>query len=316
MSDIEATWRAYLDALHDRRLDRLHEFVHDPIRFNDTDVPLADYAAAIDSNIVAVPDFHWDVADSIAHGESLATRLIDTGTPVSEWLGITPTGKAFRTTEFAFYQFRDGKIAEMWFLLDAETAAAQLASSTTPDEEASVDESASSPETLPATSREFDRARAEIERYRPTDVKAINHNDVRAFMHTWWAAFDHIGPVEFFLDHFDDSDMTFNLDGSPIATDHASFRTWYDTVPTTFPWDFHSILDGVQVTGTVATGWTVDFFFRHVGEYHEIPLGQPGSGAGKLFNRVLHANWKLEHHDNRFTIRRYELTIADNPIPL
>lgn len=127
MSDVETTWRAYLDALHERRLDRLGEFVHDPIRFNDVDVPLADYAAAINSNIMAVPDFHWDVADLVADGDSLATRLIDTGTAVSEWLGITPTGKPFRTTEFAFYRFRDGKIAEMWFLLDADTAATQVA---------------------------------------------------------------------------------------------------------------------------------------------------------------------------------------------
>ena len=162
----------------------------------------------------------------------------------------------------------------------------------------------------------FSAARAEVERFRPVDITAPNHNDVRAFIHQWFAAFDHIGPVDFFLDHLDDADMTFNSDGAPIATDHDSFRAWYATVPTTFPWDFHSIMDGVRIAGTAATGWGVEFFFRHVGEYHDVPLGQPGAGSGRLFNRVLRAVWHLQHDGRRFVIRRYELTTADSPIPL
>ncbi len=54
------------------------------------------------------------------------SRLTDTGTPEQEWLGVKPTGRAMRIAEFAFYRVRDGKIAEMWFLLDAPAAKAQL----------------------------------------------------------------------------------------------------------------------------------------------------------------------------------------------
>ena len=163
---------------------------------------------------------------------------------------------------------------------------------------------------------EFTAARREVERRRPADPGAVNHNDLRAFMHQWWAAFDHIAPVDFFLAHLDDADMTFVLDGEPLATDHASFRTWYASVPSTIPWDFHDVLDGVTLTGTVATGWTAEYFIRHVGEFHDVPIGQPGDGPGRVFNRVLRVTWQVEHDGERFVIRRYELAVASNAIPL
>ena len=58
MSDIAHAYRDYVAALNARQLDRLAEFVHDPIVFNDQPVSLADYTAAIAGNIHAVADFH------------------------------------------------------------------------------------------------------------------------------------------------------------------------------------------------------------------------------------------------------------------
>ena len=162
----------------------------------------------------------------------------------------------------------------------------------------------------------FTDARREVEQHRPADIKTVNHNDLRAFMHRWWAAFDHIAPVDEFLTHLDDADMTFVLDGQPLATDHASFREWYASVPATIPWDFHEVLDGVTIVGTAATGWTAEYFVRHVGEFHDVPIGEPGDGPGRVFNRVIRVTWKVEHDGDRFIIRRYELSVAQNAIPL
>lgn len=44
----------------------------------------------------------------------------------------------------------------------------------------------------------------DVARFRPNDLKAPNHNDVRAFVHAWFAAFDHVDAGEFFLGHLDD----------------------------------------------------------------------------------------------------------------
>ena len=161
----------------------------------------------------------------------------------------------------------------------------------------------------PATAQ-FTPAEREIARYRPRDVQAPNHNDLRSFIHAWFAAFDHRAPAGYFLGHLDDADMTFNFDGEPLARDHESFRAWYADALSHIPWDFHDIID-VTVTGTSDTGWTAEFFFRHVGDWHDT-----AADPGRDFNRVLRAHWQVEHDSGHFVIRRYELAIAQNIIPL
>ena len=160
----------------------------------------------------------------------------------------------------------------------------------------------------------FSAAERQVARYRPDDVKAPNHNDLRALVHQWFAGFDHIAPAEFFLTHLDDADMTFNFDGQPLAHDHASFRAWFADAITHIPWDFHDVLD-ISINGVAPTGWAIEFYFRHVGEFHDKPLSDPDTGPGRPFNRVLRANWRVEHNGETFIIRRYELAIAQNIIP-
>ena len=162
---------------------------------------------------------------------------------------------------------------------------------------------------------DFTAATSQVLKYRPEDLHAPNHNDVRAFVHSWFAAFDHAAPSSFFTSHLDDADMTFDFAGQPLAHDHESFRAWYADALEHFPWDFHGVLD-IDITGTARTGWTLEFFFRHVGEYHDVPISDPSSGNGRLFNRVLRATWRLEHDGEAFIIRRYDLTIAKDVLPV
>lgn len=133
MHRLEDVWQQYLALCNGRRLGELGAFVHDPLWFNGSVTSLADYAGAIASNIAAVPDFHWEVEDLIATDDTVAVRLTDTGTPRGEWLGLAPTGGSITTQELAFYRFREGKIAEMWFVLDAAAVKAQLAAGGHPD---------------------------------------------------------------------------------------------------------------------------------------------------------------------------------------
>lgn len=161
---------------------------------------------------------------------------------------------------------------------------------------------------LAADSLEFTPALRQVVCYNPADIKAPNHNDVKSFIHLWFAGFDHIAPAEFFLSHFDDADMTFNMDGQVLAHDHQSFKDWFADALLHIPWDYHDILD-IIITGTFQTGWATEFFIRHVGEWHDIPLNDANTGQGRPFNRIIRANWKLEHNGEKFTIRRYELSL-------
>ncbi len=157
-----------------------------------------------------------------------------------------------------------------------------------------------------ADQADFTRAEAQIARHKPGDISAPNQNDLRSFVHAWFAAFDHRAAADYFLGHLEDDDMTFNLDGEVLARDHATFRTWYAEALDVFPWDFHDVLH-MTIAGTSDTGWALDFDFRHVGE---------AGTERQPFNRVLHASWRVEHDGSRFVIRRYELSTAQDVIPL
>lgn len=65
----------------------------------------------------------------------------------------------------------------------------------------------------------FEAAASQVIRDRPTDVQASNHNDLRSFLHAWFAAVDHWAVAGLFLAHLDDADVTFNLDGQSLACD-------------------------------------------------------------------------------------------------
>ena len=161
----------------------------------------------------------------------------------------------------------------------------------------------------------FSAAEQEVSRWRPGDLKAPNQNDVRSFVHAWFAAFDHADATEFFLGHLDDADMTFDTDGEALAHDHASFRAWYADALTHIPWDFREVRD-IAVTGLATTGWTAEFYFRHVGHWRDDPGSAPDAAAGRPFYRVLKANCRLEHVGVHFVIRRYELVTAKNILPI
>ncbi|MFI9488478.1 ester cyclase [Promicromonospora sp. NPDC052451] len=56
----------------------------------------------------------------------IGARLTNTGTPVKEWLGVTPTGASFEITEYALYRVHDGRFVNMTNLQDTDTAREQL----------------------------------------------------------------------------------------------------------------------------------------------------------------------------------------------
>jgi predicted ester cyclase len=55
----------------------------------------------------------------------MSRRVINTGTPVKEWLGVPPSG-AFEIVEYAIYQVRDGRFVQMTALHDSAELRRQL----------------------------------------------------------------------------------------------------------------------------------------------------------------------------------------------
>jgi predicted ester cyclase len=126
-ADLRNFYERYIEALNARQFDRMDEFVHDAIVMHSEPSSRAALVAQLNSIVDAVPDFHWETQELALNGDSLAARLVNTGTPAKEWLGAAPTGKSIEIVEYAIYKVRDGRFLHMSAIHDAEALRKQLA---------------------------------------------------------------------------------------------------------------------------------------------------------------------------------------------
>lgn len=126
MSDLRAFYLRYLDELNAHRFDRMAGFIADRTTLNGEPATRDDLIAVQRADVAAVPDLHWELKDLLFDGDRLAARLVNTGTPVREWLGVAPAGASFEIDEYAIYQVRDGRFVHMTALHDAGELRRQL----------------------------------------------------------------------------------------------------------------------------------------------------------------------------------------------
>jgi predicted ester cyclase len=129
--DLETRYRAYLDALNERRLDDLVHFVQDELSYNGETMTRYQYQAMIAGDIAAIPDLTFDAHIIVASVDHVACRLVFDCTPEHEFLGFTPNGERLSFAEHVFYYFRDGRIAAVSSLIDRSAIETQLRTDTT-----------------------------------------------------------------------------------------------------------------------------------------------------------------------------------------
>jgi steroid delta-isomerase-like uncharacterized protein len=74
----------------------------------------------------AFPDLHVAVEDVIAEGDKVVSRNTVTGTHRGEYRGLPPTGKSVKYNEIFIFRFADGRIAEIWGVVDLLSQMRQL----------------------------------------------------------------------------------------------------------------------------------------------------------------------------------------------
>jgi predicted ester cyclase len=127
-ADNEARYRRYINCLNDRPLGDLGAFVHEELTYNGRPMTRLDYQDLISGDIAAIPDLYFDVHLLVISGDQIACRLNFHCTPKGEFLGLRPNGKSISFSEHVFYRLREGKIYEVWSLLDRHAIEEQLAS--------------------------------------------------------------------------------------------------------------------------------------------------------------------------------------------
>lgn len=73
----------------------------------------------------AIPDLHFKVDLVVATESRIASRLRFDCTPIGEFLGVPVNGRRIVFHEHAFYTLREGKIAEVFSVIDKAAVEAQ-----------------------------------------------------------------------------------------------------------------------------------------------------------------------------------------------
>ena len=118
----------YIAALNARDFDAMTEFIHDEVTLNGKPVKREDILAVQRDEVGSVPDLRWELTNLIVDGDRLGAQLINTGTPVKQFVGARPTGASFEVVEYAVYQVVDGRFKHMAAIHDAEEVNKQLRS--------------------------------------------------------------------------------------------------------------------------------------------------------------------------------------------
>lgn len=74
----------------------------------------------------AMPDLHHDFQIVIRDGSFESARCVVTGTLIGEYGGLRAERAPFRVDQALFARIQEGKIAELWEIVDTQTLLTQL----------------------------------------------------------------------------------------------------------------------------------------------------------------------------------------------
>ncbi|MFJ3470641.1 ester cyclase [Pseudomonas sp. NPDC090201] len=124
--DISELYRGYIDCLNRQAWPELGRFVHQEAQYNGQRIGLSGYREMLENDFRAIPDLRFVIDLLIADPPHIAARLCFDCTPVGELFGLPVNGKRVSFTENVFYEIRDGRIAQVFSVIDKEAVRAQL----------------------------------------------------------------------------------------------------------------------------------------------------------------------------------------------
>jgi predicted ester cyclase len=83
-------------------------------------------ATILEGNFADIPDLYFKVVQLVADSVSVASRLQFDCTPKGRFLGMNVDGRRVSFFENVFYEFREGKIWQVWSVIDKVAIEEQL----------------------------------------------------------------------------------------------------------------------------------------------------------------------------------------------
>lgn len=124
--DLRIMYRNYIDCLNKRDWASLGQFVADEVSHNGRPIGLSGYRQMLERDVRDIPDLRFHIDLLVVEAPVVASRLRFDCSPRGTFLGLNIGGKRISFTENVFYAFRDGKIANVWSVIDKSAIEAQL----------------------------------------------------------------------------------------------------------------------------------------------------------------------------------------------
>ncbi len=125
--DVREFYARYIDAINAHQWDRIGEFMHDTVLYHGQTVMREQGVANFESITDAMPDYRVELRAVTVSGDTLGSYAVTRGTPLKEWLGLTPNGKPIEIEEITVYKIENGRFAQMSNVWDVEALRRQLA---------------------------------------------------------------------------------------------------------------------------------------------------------------------------------------------
>jgi len=124
--NLSTLYQAYIACLNRQDWNQLAGFVHHDVRHNDRPFGLTGYRAMLEADFDAIPDLCFQIEILVAEAPRVASRLRFDCAPKGLFFGLPVNGKRISFCENVIYEFRDGKIAQVWSVIDKAAIEAQL----------------------------------------------------------------------------------------------------------------------------------------------------------------------------------------------
>lgn len=125
-TDLADRYRGYIACLNEQAWERLGQFVHENAHHNGRRLGVSGYRAMLERDYREIPDLRFNIRLLIAQPPFVASRLAFDCTPVGTFLGLPVNGRRVSFTENVFYEFLDGRVREVWSVIDKTAIEAQL----------------------------------------------------------------------------------------------------------------------------------------------------------------------------------------------
>lgn len=126
MASLSDLYRGYIACLNGQDWAKLADFVDVNVRRNGQEIGLAGYRKMLETNFEEIPDLHFSIHLLISDERYVASRLAFDCSPKGTFLGLDIRGKRISFAENVFYEFRGGKIVQVWSAIDMAAIEAQL----------------------------------------------------------------------------------------------------------------------------------------------------------------------------------------------